>query len=122
MEGTDMTDQTKIPAPEPVALMLQHRDGRKTLHPYAEYATAYRDTAMGQNLLITLESAEAYAAALAEKARQDERETQAAERAKLTRVLKAAVELVCAPAWAGISDEDCELERVLRECGYVRAG
>ena len=42
-----------------------------------------------------------------------------AENAKLARVLKAAVELVCAPAWAGVSDEDCELERVLRECGYV---
>lgn len=41
------------------------------------------------------------------------------ENAKLARVLKAAVELVCAPAWAGVSDEDCELERVLRECGYV---
>lgn len=40
---------------------------------------------------------------------------------KLCRVLKAAVELVCAPAWAGVSDEDCELECVLRECGYVEA-
>lgn len=38
---------------------------------------------------------------------------------KLCRVLQAAVELVCAPAWAGVSDEDCALERVLRECGYV---
>lgn len=44
-----------------------------------------------------------------------------AENSKLARVLKAAVELVCAPAWAGVSDEDCELERVLRECGYVEA-
>lgn len=44
-----------------------------------------------------------------------------AENAKLARVLKAAVELVCAPAWAGVSDEDCALERVLRECGYVEA-
>ena len=42
-----------------------------------------------------------------------------ADNEKLRRVLKAAVELVCAPAWAGVSDEDCELERVLRECGYV---
>ena len=41
------------------------------------------------------------------------------ENAKLTKVLKAAVELVCAPAWAGVSDEDFELERVLQECGYV---
>lgn len=44
-----------------------------------------------------------------------------AERDKLTRVLQCAVELVCAPAWAGVSDEDCELERVLRECGYIEA-
>ena len=43
-----------------------------------------------------------------------------AENRKLAKVLKAAVELVCAPAWAGISDEDCELERVLRECRYVK--
>ena len=43
------------------------------------------------------------------------------ENKKLRRVLKASVEFVCAPAWAGVSDEDCELERVLRECGYVRA-
>lgn len=41
--------------------------------------------------------------------------------AKLRQVLKAAVELTCSPAWAGVSDEDCELERVLRECGYVTA-
>ena len=40
-------------------------------------------------------------------------------RQKLLKVLKAAVELVCAPAWAGVSDEDVELERVLIECGFV---
>lgn len=44
-----------------------------------------------------------------------------AEREKLVRVLEAAVALVCAPAWDGVSDEDCALERVLRECGYVAA-
>jgi hypothetical protein len=66
-----MTDQ-KIPAPEPVALMLQHRAGRKTLHPYAEHASAYRDTAIGQYLLITLESAETYAAAREAAARMEE--------------------------------------------------
>lgn len=38
---------------------------------------------------------------------------------KLLKVLKAAVELVCAPAWAGVSNEDVELERVLIECGFV---
>lgn len=48
-----------------------------------------------------------------------EAERLADELATLRRVLKASVELVCAPAWAGVSDEDCELERVLRECGYV---
>lgn len=41
---------------------------------------------------------------------------------KMVKVLKAAVDLVCSPSWSGVSDEDCELERVLRECGYVRAG
>ena len=66
---------------------------------------------------------ETYAAALAEAARQEERETQAAVRRKLLLVLHAAVALVRAPSWAGISDEDCELERVLIECGYLeRAG
>lgn len=40
-------------------------------------------------------------------------------RQKLLKVLKAAVELVCAPAWAGVSNEDVELERVLIECGFV---
>lgn len=39
---------------------------------------------------------------------------------KLARVLKAAVELVCAPSWFCGSDEAAELERVLRECGYVQ--
>ena len=48
-------------------------------------------------------------------------------RAKLTTqqagvraVLKAAVELVCAPSWAGVSDEDCNLERALRDAGFVK--
>ena len=44
-----------------------------------------------------------------------------AERAKLVRVLEAAVALVCAPAWAGVSDEDVTLERVLHDCGFVQA-
>ena len=44
-----------------------------------------------------------------------------AERAKMVRVLEAAVSLVCAPAWAGVSDEDVTLERVLHDCGFVQA-
>ena len=44
-----------------------------------------------------------------------------AERAKLVRVLEASVALVCAPAWAGVSDEDVTLERVLHDCGFVQA-
>ena len=35
-------------------------------------------------------------------------------------VLAAAVALVCAPAWAGISDEDVALEQALRGAGLVR--
>jgi hypothetical protein len=34
-------------------------------------------------------------------------------------VLAAAVALVCAPAWAGISDEDVALEQALRDAGMV---
>jgi hypothetical protein len=49
-----------------------------------------------------------------------ERDESRAERAKLVRVLEAAVALVCAPAWSGVSDEDVTLERVLRECGFVK--
>lgn len=41
------------------------------------------------------------------------------ERRRLVRVLTSAVELVCAHSWSGVSDEDCELARVLRDCGYV---
>jgi hypothetical protein len=48
-----------------------------------------------------------------------ERDAVRRENAKLCRVLKAAVELVCAPKWAGVSDEDMTLERTLRECGFV---
>lgn len=48
-----------------------------------------------------------------------ERDAAQSENAKLRRVLKAAVELVCAPGWAGGSDEDVVLERTLRECGFV---
>jgi hypothetical protein len=44
------------------------------------------------------------------------------ENRKLARVLKAAVELVCAPSFQGICDEDVALERVLHECGYVKPG
>ena len=35
-------------------------------------------------------------------------------------VIKAAVELVCAPGWAGVSDEDCALEHALRDAGFVQ--
>lgn len=35
-------------------------------------------------------------------------------------VLKAAVDLVCAPAWAGVSDEACALEQALRDAGFVQ--
>lgn len=42
------------------------------------------------------------------------------QRAGVRSVLKAAVDLVCAPAWAGISDEDCALEQALRDAGFVQ--
>lgn len=42
------------------------------------------------------------------------------QRAGVRAVLKAAVDLVCAPAWAGISDEDCALEQALRDAGFVQ--
>lgn len=48
-----------------------------------------------------------------------ERDAAQIENAKLRRVLKAAVELVCSTGWAGVSDEDVVLERTLRECGFV---
>lgn len=38
---------------------------------------------------------------------------------RLQPVLAAAVALVCAPAWAGISDEDVALEQALRDAGMV---
>lgn len=38
---------------------------------------------------------------------------------RLRPVLAAAVALVCAPAWAGISDEDVALEQALRDAGMV---
>jgi hypothetical protein len=72
-----------------VALMLQHRDGRKTLHPYAEYASAYRDTAIGQYLLITLESAQTWAAAREAAARMQERERRAEDLRKYEELLYA---------------------------------
>jgi len=43
----------------------------------------------------------------------------AAKVEKLECVLEAAVNLVTASSWKGVSDEDCELERALKECGYV---
>lgn len=42
------------------------------------------------------------------------------QQAGMRAVLKAAVELVCAPSWAGISDEDCALEQALRDGGFVQ--
>lgn len=42
------------------------------------------------------------------------------QQAGVRSVLKAAVDLVCAPAWAGISDEDLALEQALREAGFVQ--
>jgi len=42
------------------------------------------------------------------------------QRAGVRAVLKSAVDLVCAPAWAGISDEDCALEQALRDAGFVQ--
>ena len=36
-------------------------------------------------------------------------------------VVDAAVRLACAPAWAGISDEDIELEQALRNAGFGNA-
>ena len=46
-------------------------------------------------------------------------ESQGALIGKLQPVLAAAVALVCAPAWAGISDEDVALEQALRNAGMV---
>ena len=42
------------------------------------------------------------------------------QQAGIRAVLKAAVELVCSPSWAGVSDEDCALERALRDAGFVQ--
>jgi len=41
------------------------------------------------------------------------------QKAGVRAVIKAAVELVCAPAWAGVSDEDVALEQALRDAGFV---
>lgn len=41
------------------------------------------------------------------------------ERDKWRPVVIAAVALVCAPAWAGVSDEDIALEAALRDAGLV---
>lgn len=38
---------------------------------------------------------------------------------KLRRVLNAALILVSSPSWAGISDKDCNLEKVLIDEGYL---
>lgn len=38
---------------------------------------------------------------------------------KLIPVMDAAVTLVCAPSWSGVSDEDINLESVLRSSGFV---
>lgn len=38
---------------------------------------------------------------------------------KLIPVMTAAVTLVCAPGWSGVSDEDCNLEAALRRTGFV---
>lgn len=43
----------------------------------------------------------------------------AADNRKLVRVLQASVSLVCGPTWGGDTANERELERVLRECGYV---
>lgn len=43
------------------------------------------------------------------------------DRAGVRGVIEAAVNLVCSPSWAGISDEDCFLEQALRDAGFVRA-
>ena len=42
------------------------------------------------------------------------------QRAGVRDVLTAAVNLVCAPGWAGVSDEDVILEAALRQAGYVQ--
>lgn len=53
------------------------------------------------------------------KAAREEIERLQAMLDKLIPVMDAAVALVCAPAWAGLSDEDCALEDVLRRTGFV---
>ena len=44
-----------------------------------------------------------------------------AQRSGMRDVLTAAVNLVCAPGWAGVSDEDVILEAALRQAGMVQA-
>ena len=36
-------------------------------------------------------------------------------------IIRLAIALVCAPAWSGISDEDCMLEAELKRRGYIHA-
>lgn len=43
-----------------------------------------------------------------------------AEIERLRAVAEAAVRSVSNPAWAGVCDEDVQLERVLREAGLLR--
>ena len=42
------------------------------------------------------------------------------QQAGVRSVIEAAVNLVCAPSWAGISDEDVLLEAALRDAGFVK--
>ena len=61
----------------------------------------------------TAEQMRAYAASKVARAVSSEREA-------LLAVLAAAVEVVCAPGWEALSDEDRALETALRDAGFVR--
>jgi hypothetical protein len=113
LDTIDAAD-TKIPAP-----VVQSFAGLLAWAiPHTTYILPERYR-YGRHLFCDAADVETYAAAREAAARQEERDAQIAKRAKLTKVLHAAVALVRSPSWSGISDEDCELERVLVECGFL---
>lgn len=85
-----MTDQTKIPAPEPVAYLYTDARTPQDLHPWLHssmlvFAHDRRPTLRNEAALWTSTEAEAYAAAREAAARQAERETVAELRRLLAR-------------------------------------
>jgi hypothetical protein len=55
----------------------------------------------------------------ARRERDELREQLQTRRAGTRAVIEAAVNLVCSPAWSGMSDEDVALEQALRDAGFV---